>query len=595
MVWENESHLVQEDFNLRLNWLMVFFGFCFIIILLYLFFLQVVRGVHFYRVSEENSTQLYIDRSPRGFIYDVNGNILCRNKPIPKVLFYPFARSSKISDDDIRKIERLIPGSSKKLLNAYKSKNTVCLAEDITRETMFKLMEQGTRLPGISVVMESNRDYPEGNLACHLLGYVGEIEQRELRYLSSRGYKQGDILGKMGIEKRYDSYLRGKDGGLMVESDADGQHLNIVERIKPEEGNDLYLTLDMELQRIVEKEFDRMGYSGAAVVLDPRTGAIRALASRPAFDPNAFVGSCDDVVEERKQYLFDESLPLYNRAIQGQYPPGSVFKIITAVTALAEESVDIEKKHRCNGEFRLGRRTFKCWKEEGHGEMNFLSGIENSCNVYFYSLGLKLGAEVIVDYAQKFHLGKPTDIDLPSEKKGFLPDRAWTKKTSALLKGDTVNIAIGQGYLDVTVLQLAVMVSAVANRGVIWQPYLVEKIINNKSDVVINETKPFRADRFELPDDVWDTLEEGLLRVVGSGTGRAASVRDVNIAGKTGTAQNPHGDDHAWFVAYGPVESPEFVIVVFVEHGGMGGGIAAPVAGRILRRMSFNRNITKKM
>jgi penicillin-binding protein 2 len=577
MVWENESGLVQENFNHRLNWLIIFFSVCFIVIIAYLFYLQVARGSYFYNISEENRTHLYIERSPRGFIFDSDGNILCKNKSVPCVLFYPFVRTSKIDAD---KIERLLPGSASKLLSAYKSRNVVCLAEDISRKTMFRLLEQKNRLAGISVVIDSKRYYPYGESACHLLGYVGKIGREELYYLEDQGYRHGDTVGKMGLEKKYDVSLRGKYGGWLMESGADGRNLNIIKRVEPHIGSDIYLTVDMDLQKLAEEELEKTGRNGTIVGLDPRDGAIKILASYPGFDPNVFIESSEIAKKKRKKYLRDKNLPFYNRAIQGEYPPGSAFKIITAIAAVAENKVDIWEKYECPGYFDLGNRRFKCWKE--HGRVSFLSGMKDSCNVYFYYVGLQTGIDLMVKYAKKFCLGQFAGVDLPSEKRGFLPDRLSGKKRASLFQGDTANIAIGQGYLDVTALQLAMMISAVANRGVIWQPHVVKKIVDSESGLVVRETRPTVLSKFELPEDLWDILEKGLVQVVNSGTGKEAFIPGLKIAGKTGTAQNPHGEDHALFVAYAPVGEPELVLVVFIEHGGKGGPVAAPVAGTIL-------------
>jgi penicillin-binding protein 2 len=588
MVWEDESRLSQEHFDRRLSWLLAFTCVCFAVVVFYLFYLQVIRGGYFYRESEQNSTQFYIDRAPRGFIYDSKNNVLCWNKPVPRVLFYPFMRGTNTYRDDLERIEKLLPGSASKMLNAYKLRNTVCLAEGISRETMFKLLEQKNKLNGISVVMESNRYYPYGELACHLLGYVGEIERSELSTMGESGYIQGDIIGKTGIERKYDRFLRGKDGGWLMESDADGRNLNILRKVEPRPGDDLHLTIDMNLQKVAEAGLKETGHPGAVVGIDPRNGAVRILASCPGFDPNIFVRGQEDTKKERNKYLRDRKLPLYNRTTQGQYPPGSVFKIVTSLAALSENKIDINGEINCPGYFKLGKRTFKCWKAEGHGRVNFLSAFRNSCDVYFYNLGLQTGLDLMLDYARKFHLGRPTGIDLSSEKAGFLPDRLKGKK-AVLYKGDVVNLSIGQGYIDVTAMQLAVMTAAVANRGVIWQPYLVDKIINREKGQIMSKTKPARLDKVEATEFAWNTLKEGMLQVVNSGTGYGSFIPGLEIAGKTGTAQNPHGDDHAWFVAYAPADKPELALVVFVENGGHGGSVSAPVARNIFLQAFRNR------
>lgn len=582
MVWEGETDLVYKKFLKRLNKYSTFIIIFFVTILIKLIYFQVLKGDYFYTLSVENSANLYVEEAPRGNIYDCNQKVLCENRPSVTVMFYPFLyqKNHELQEDLADRAEKILPGSKSKILSAYKTTKAVQLGNDVPRDVMFKFLEQGINFQGISVNTEQRRYYPYGNLASQLIGYIAEINQDELDDIQQKGYKQGDKIGKIGLEKQYDTYIRGINGGWLIETDATGRQMNILRHIIPKPGNDLYLTIDVELQQIAEKALEETGCNGAIVGLDPTDGSVKILVSLPTFNPNSFISNST----ERLRYMKDKNIPLYNRTIQAQYAPGSVFKIITAITLLDTKSVDTEKKFTCPGYFNLGRRTFKCWKKEGHGRMNFHEGVRNSCDVYFYNVGLITGVDPIIKHAEKFALGSPTGIDLPFEKSGFLPTSSWREKKFGKnwQKGDTVNIAIGQGYIDVTPLQLASLIASVASRGKIYKPYVVKKIISPEGKIIY-EHEQEKIKEVKLPEDVWSNLESAIVDVVDSGTGQAAHIPGVKIAGKTGTAENPHGKDHAWFVCYLPVEKPKLALVVLVEHGGMGGAVAAPVAGKILK------------
>ncbi len=585
MVWESESVVLYEGFILRLQKVFIVILIIFTIIGFRFFYLQIIRGEYYYKLSEQNRTQLFLERAPRGILYDVNGKILCENRPSISVLFYPFL--SKTTNPEvlynlIKKLEKILPGVRQNIVEGYNSKKTVCLARNISRDLMFKILEQRVDLPGISVVTEMTRYYPYNEVCSHVIGYLGEIDSKELDELKHIGYKRGDTVGKSGIEKQYDMFLRGEDGGWLIETDAKARQRNIAKRIVPVPGRDIYLTIDIELQKTAEECLKKTGLAGAIVGIEPENGAIKILASFPGFDSNLFVVAS----KERLKYFTDKTLPLFNRAIQAEYPPGSVFKIITALSALNERKITINDNFFCPGYFKLGRKIFKCWEEKGHKTVDFYSGITNSCDVYFYNIGLKSGIENIVSYAQKFYLGKTLGIDLPSEKPGFLPISSWrkTKLKYRWMDGDTVNIAIGQGYLTVTPLQLASLISIVANRGKIYKPFLVSKIVA-QDGIVVYEHKPEKMSSVEIDETIWYELEKALINVVEEGTGYAAKVSGLTLAGKTGTAENPHGKDHAWFVCYGPVGKPKLALSVFVEHGGKGGAVAAPIARTIFSKL----------
>ncbi|MBU2567284.1 MAG: penicillin-binding protein 2 [Elusimicrobia bacterium] len=583
MVWEGETDLVRQRFTVRAKNILHFVFFCFFVIILRTIYLQGIRGEYYYRVSEQNRTHIFVERAPRGNIFDRYGNVLCGSMPIVKVLFYPFALPASKSPDEIgERVERIIPGSRQKIYSSWKTQTVVCLSEDTPREQIFKLIEQKVNLSGISVVTEMRRHYPYRGLFSHIVGYISEIGPEELADPGYFTYKRGDIIGKSGVEARYDSFLRGIDGGWLIQADASGRQTDVVQQINTQQGNELFLTVDTELQKIARDALVETGHAGAVVGIDPSDGGIRILVSYPDFDPNLF----SEGNPLRLSYFGDNALPLYNRAVQAQYPPGSVFKIITSLAALTNGKIGREEEFFCPGYLRVGNKVFKCWEEKGHKKIDWTAGVVNSCNVYFYNVGLKTGIELIEEESEKFLLGRTLGIDIPSEKPGFIPTEKWRKKTLRYgwLSGDTANIAIGQGYLTATPLQLASIISCVASRGAIWKPYLVAEARDSSGKTVYRH-KPKKIAEIDIKEDIWSAVQDALVKVVESGTGRAAKVQGITFGGKTGTSQNPHGKDHSLFIAWGPVENPQLALAVVVEHGGKGGSVAAPVARKIFSRL----------
>jgi penicillin-binding protein 2 len=402
---------------------------------------------------------------------------------------------------------------------------------------------------------------------------VDEITPQDIKVLQDDRLKPGQFIGRMGIERMYDRMLRGVDGGLQFEMDAHGRHVQVLRRVPSTPGNDVVLTLDLALQAAAERGLDLTNTGrGAVVAVDPRTGAVLALVSHPAFDPSG----------DLSKFLADPQLPFFNRALQGTYPPGSVFKTVTAMAAL-RDGWDIHKKIFCSGVFRLGTKEFGCWKK--HGLIDFMDAMTWSCDVYHYNMGLMAGVDAMEELGRALGLGEPTGIDLPSEASGNLPGRAWKKKAlkQPWYDGDTVNMSIGQGYLTVTPLQAAMLMSAVANGGTLWRPQVVDRVLSPEG-VELYHAVPRDRRRLELPAEVWDNVRTSLQEVVRRGTGGHASRPDVVIGGKTGTAQNPHGEDHAWFAAYAgkPGEPASLVVVGFVENGGHGSEVALPVVREVL-------------
>ncbi len=566
----------------------VIFLFLFIL-LVRLFQLQIIQGANYRKVSEENRTQIIFNQAPRGDIFDRNGKLLVSNHPSFTLTFTPdFFPESKSLSKTASSLSRILKVDSSLILQKlerarlYPFKSSR-IKTNIKREIAFYISERNLEFPGFNIHTEPIRNYLYDGLASHVIGYVGEISKQQILLLQQERYKLGDLIGKAGIERIYDTYLRGKDGGTSIEVSAAGKQVRILKSVESMRGNDIVLTIDSELQRIAEEAFS--GYEGSIVIMEPNSGDILALVSNPGFNPNMFLGS---LTRRQLNYLLrSNKKPLFNRSVQAQYAPGSVFKIITVIAALEEGVVSAKDKFVCEGEYKVGKqeRIFRCWKKEGHGKVNMIDAIAKSCDIYFYQLGLLLGVGNLPRYAREFGLGKITGVDLLGEKAGIVPDRAWKKKVlgEGWWDGDTLNMAIGQGYLWVTPLQMANLLSTVANEGNLFSPRLVKKIVSRKGEL-IKEFKPQLMKKIDLKPDTWELLNKGLRRTITKGTGQAAYISKLSIAGKTGTSQNPQGEDHAWFAGFCPLNKPELAFVVFVEHGGHGGVVAAPIAREILVR-----------
>lgn len=594
MVWFMERKL--KLFELRLRHYSFIILLVFLLFFIYLFYLQVVRGKYFYQISEDNRREIYLQSRPRGVIYDRKGKILADNRPV-SVLFLSLQNlNEELLNQTLEWLEKQLKFNQKEIkerINREKEKLVLRLKEEILREEMFKLEENRPNLTGVNLQIELKRRYRFDNFAVHLLGYLGEINHNELNHLFLEGYRPGDLLGKSGIESSYENYLRGEPGGIEIEVDARGRQRRIISTFSPRLGKSLVLTLDSELQSIAEEELRNRKSRGAIIVLEPQSGEILALVSSPGYNPNLFLDLNQS--KEVTKLLDDPSLPLFNRALQGRYAPGSVFKIITAITALEEKKINLNEELYCSGSFTLGKNTFHCWKKEGHGRISFLPALVHSCDVYFYLLGLRCGADLLETYAKRFGLDITSQVDLPGEKKGLIPGKIWKKKYvgEPWYEGDTVNFSIGQGYVLVTPLALANLAAILANRGKLFQPHIVKKIVEEgevNQPQVIWEASPREILNLKISEETWQIVNEGLKKAVSEGTGHAAYIFGVDIAGKTGTAENPQGKDHAWFIGYAPVENPKIAFAVFVEHGGHGGVAAAPIARKLILNYLKNTN-----
>jgi len=555
-------------------------------------FLQLVRGQALSRASENNHTQIVIERAPRGRILDRNGAVLAGDQPVFVALFSPLGLAPQDFDQTLNRLSQILTVPTeelhKRLQSAVRAKTMMRVSDRLNRSQAFHILQERIRLPGISLTVEEQRYYPGESVASHVLGYVGQITDDELERFRGQGYRSGDWIGKTGLERLYDPTLHGQDGGILIQVDARGRQVRVLRHVLPRAGRDLVLTIDQGLQQLAETRLRETGHPGAAVVMDVQTGEVLTLASAPQYNPNIFLPLGDSA--ERSRLLNDPDHPLYNRAIQAFYPPASTFKTISGLAMLQKSGFDPNERVFCPGFHVLGKekRVFKCWKPGGHGSVDFIQGMAQSCDVYYYTMGTRVGAKAIEEMARLFGLGKKTGIDLPNEKNALLP-MEWKQNRARASErywsgGDTLNYSIGQGFMQVTPLQMAQVASLIANGGQLWQPYLASRYqVFGKPDQVIGE--PRLLSRITLREPDMALLHRSLLEVVRTGTGVAARIKGVEVAGKTGTAQASKGDDHAWFISYAPADAPKYACAVVVEHGGHGGAVAAPIAHDLMARV----------
>lgn len=573
-----ESSTVPEDVKQRLNWLLVFIVICFSILIISLWYLQMIKGEEFKERAVENSIRALVEDAPRGRIYDRQEKLLVTNRPAVVVSIIP------AEVDDLKKLSerlsKIIAISSEEISQIVKNYQEnpfkpVKILDDVKTNKIVEIEERKDELKGVILEVKPRRDYLYHEFAAHSLGYVGEIDKEELQQFGNPKFQGGDIIGKAGLEKYYDDILRGEKGGKEVEVDALGQEIATLLYQKPVPGKDLVLTIDRDLQLYGENLL--FGKKGSIIVSDPNSGEILALVNRPSFNPNIFANRISS--SDWKRLSSDIDYPLTNRSVQGLYSPGSIFKVVTAIAALEEGVTDRKRKIYCSGSFKLADWVFTCWKETGHGSLSIVDAIAQSCNVHFYTLGNELGIEGFNKYMQKFGLGEKTGIDLPTEAIGIIPSAQWKKREikEIWFPGDTINLSIGQGYLLLTPLQVHNLITTIAAEGEVYKLHLVKKIISADGNTV-EEIKPEIYRRVNFSPDTSKIIKEGLRQTILKGTGWRANIKEVAVAGKTGTAQNPHGETHAWFIGFAPYEDPEISITVFLENGGEGGEAAAPIA-----------------
>jgi len=561
-----------------------------------------MKGNEMRKLSEQNRIRVKKVVAPRGIIYDRNGKILADTRP---------SFNMYITPEDIKDFSQTVDGVAKllnidrdeiidkmKASSGFPPSFPVKIKSDITMDEVAKVEANRVYLPGVSIQIEPKRNYPYGKMMAHMLGYVSEVSDEEIKTKEFKGYSPGDSIGRYGLERTYESYLRGIDGEKRVEVDASGREVRTLDIKDSIPGNSLYLNVNLEIQTAVEKAYE--GKKGGCIAVEPKTGAVLALVSRPAFDPNKFAGGISK--EDWKAIITDKSHPLQNRVTQGRYPPGSTFKILVALKALNDGIINERTSFACRGGFPFGNRVFKCWKKGGHGTVAVHRGIVESCDVFFYNVGLKLGVDRIHEMAEEIGLGKATGIDLPGEKNGLVPSSEWKKKTygQPWFEGETVSVSIGQGAVWLTPIQLLQLSTFVANEGVTFKPQIVNRIVSPEGKV-IKTFEPVIKANIKIKKDVIRIVKDGMRGVVNepSGTAYGSRIQMINMSGKTGTAQSvgekgKNLGDHAWFIAYAPAEEPAVAISVLAEYGGHGSSAAAPIAKLIAENLLTPKVETKE-
>lgn len=574
-------------------------GFIVIIVILALTgrlaYLQIIKGDYFHTLAEQNRIRLITVTAPRGTFYDRNGAPLVNNRPGFSVSLMPI--DGPVSQEVIAKLADILKVKPEEITGKVKKEenplNPVIVKNDVGQDIVAKIEERKSDLPGVVLAIQAVRSYIYNDLGAHIFGYVGEINDSELEKGKADGYKSGDILGKSGLEQVYDKTLRGVDGGEQVEVDVTGRPIQRLGRKEPVPGNDLWLTIDYRVQKATEEVMDRqltylqnkLGNSkakaGAAVAINPKTGEVLAMVSRPAFNPNLFNGG---ISEKDWKVINDNPFnPMQNRVIAGEYPPGSTFKIVTGTAALELGKVTPEEKILDTGKHWIIPKGNAM--NEALGLIDFREALSKSDNVYFYEMGNRLGIDNLEKYARMFGLGEYTGIKLPGESNGLVANKKYKMKVyeEDWYLSETFDAAIGQGFQLATPLQVANVMAQIANGGHRYRPYLVSKIASPDGKTM----QVFQPEEVGTVNISAKTLNliRGALRDVALPGGTASAVFNgfpVQIAGKTGTAENPHGDDHGWFVAYAPFDDPQIVVAVLIEQGGFGADSAVPIARKML-------------
>ncbi len=592
--------ILAEIIGRRLRIVTVFVIFFIAILISRLWFLQIIKGP-MYRVKSENN-RIHLQSIPpfRGLIMDRNGELLVDNRPSYDLYVIP---------DDIKDPEGLLlklrpfillePEQSEYFIEKFKTRrsfNPLLIKKNLSREELAVIESNLFNLPGVFIEVSSQRNYIYDTFASHIIGYLGEISEKQLKRGKYMQNRQGDLVGQYGIEGLWQNELNGRSGGRQVEVDAVGRKKSTISEKTPFPGKNIYLTIDKGLQLLAEESLKDK--AGAVVALDPNNGEVLALASSPAFEPKKFVTGIKK--EEWNSLVNNKNSPLQNRVIRGQYPPGSIYKIIIALAGLQEGVITPDEQVFCPGYYTLGNHRYECHKKGGHGSVKLHTALRDSCNVFFYRTGKKLGIDRIAYYSRMLGLGGKTGIDLDNEEAGLIPDTNWKMRRYGIpwQQGETLSCAIGQSYISVTPIQMAEMISAVFNGGIIYRPRVVKAIIGDDSKSV--ELPPVESRKIDINPENIELVKQALIAVVNDpgGTGKRSRVDGVTVAGKTGTAQvinlqkaksmSPDGKvqdeykHHGWFVAIAPAESPKIAVAVLIEHGESGGRAAAPVAGRLI-------------
>ncbi|WP_424245310.1 penicillin-binding protein 2 [Elusimicrobium posterum] len=548
--------------------------------------IQLIRHSYYQAQAERNRTQTIYQTAPRGRFFTADGVDVARNEPTFNLNFFP--NSAEADGDYIKKMAADVSAAIEvpeetlyaKLQQALKSGKAMSIADNLSPQQIFSAAELQAHYHDLYILEESKRAYPYQTFASHLIGYMGSMEGRAWKERDqSLDYRLDSKVGRFGLERKFEKYLKGVDGGLFLEVDHRVRVKSIIEDKKGHPGADVHLTLNFKVQQAAEKALanSRTGH-GAVVALDPRSGAILAIATAPGFNPGYFVPYSNQSTEKELRNIKE-----YNLAIQGTYPPASTFKAITALAALEEGKLDTENIINCPGSYDAGARVFKCWAI--HHKVNFWDAMAKSCDTFFYILSTNIGAAPIERMQRQFMFGQATEVDLPGERSGnlFGPTRRAKNKTYWFI-GDTLNLSIGQGELLVTPIKMAQFAAAIANKGKVLRPYYLNKIETIEGEVLLSDG-PKVLNEVKVAPKSWEIVHKALKGVTDHGTGRQAKLKGYDVYTKTGTAQNPHGNDHAWMMAFAGPEGkePDIAIAAFVEYGESGSSVSGPVVREILK------------
>lgn len=587
-----EKEKIYEDLTLIESRAKIIFFLIAILILLLVFYywkVQILDHKKYWALSEANRIRESVIPAPRGLITDRNGVIIADNAASFKASL--IRENTQDSERSIRDIGRLLEIEGEvlkeriKKYESWPSFRPVVVKDNLGMEEVTKISSRKLELPELRVETEPKRFYPFGNLAAHVLGYMQEVSSEEMKENLYKGKSMGDLVGRTGVEKQYESSLVGKDGQLSEVIDNMGRSRGELERVDPKPGQDIELTLDFELQQKASTLLE--GREGAIVILDPWNGEILALASYPTYDPNKFVTRFTP--EEWMELVSRPDHPLENRAIRGLYAPGSIFKVTMALGALSAGVISADTVFFCGGTTLIYGRPFSCWFAGGHGGLSLGDGLRHSCNIYFYNIGRRMGIERIAEYAEALGFGKKTGIDLPGEKEGLVPSPAWSQKVrkTEWYPGETISVSIGQGPLLVTPVQIAVHTGLVAGRGKMPMPHLIRRLALSQGREKILSSDLSSGQN--IKSSAYEQVIRGMWRSVNDGgTGRAARIEEFDVCGKTGSTQTISREraeklkaeikTHSWFTGFAPRDNPRVVVTILVEYGGMGGATAAPLA-----------------
>jgi penicillin-binding protein 2 len=549
----------------------------FVLLIMRLWQLQILQGGEYRKLSEANRMRIVNIPAPRGIIFDRNGIPLVKNS----AYYYASIIPNEFDKNKVDLLSTVLNIPAEDILERINESGLsplvpIRLKQGLSFSEVAHVEARRSDFPGLIIETEVSRHYPYGDAGSHLIGYLGKLSPSQSKDPAFKDIPPDMFIGQWGVEKLFDDTLRGTPGKRIIEVNALGREIRLLQEAPPAKGKDISLSIDINLQEAAEKAFAER--AGALVAIKPGTGEILGMISKPSFDPNLFTRGISH--DEWTILTKDGKNPMLNRALQSQYPPGSTFKIVTAIAGLEEGVIHPDTRVDCRGGIRYGKWHFGCWRKQGHGVVSLHRAIVESCDVFFYEAGKRLGIDKIYAYATALGLGRKTGIELGIERQGLIPNTRWkleTKKTP-WFPGETFNTAIGQGYVAVTPVQLAWMISAVANGGTLYKLQLIK------------DAQPVIAGRLRVNPENLQTVRKGLLGVVNepSGTGWASKSSLLPVGGKTGTAQvvalkrggqlSEKFRDHAWFVAFAPDEKPEIALAVLVEHGGHGGVAAAPIA-----------------